>query len=247
MNKQKTAAEILKDYSENEQSDRNLAEATEALHPFAVSRIAQFCDNDFDLDYVKRFRSSSKPVYMLGEALTAPAFRVSPVEKAKVWIHYIGKNHDDVEHYLARLVAKEVPGFKDFQNLSSDCLYAIMHPFSQGNRFSDGWAKSRTEMEVFLRGTETSPASTIAFLQAVRKDFRSFSVREMFLYACAHCQSVKRFAFIVENLKPKLGKANFVDALGYSPFSMLPSVMPNMMWGNSPGGSWKEMDGCCAM
>ena len=210
MNKPKIAAEFLKDYCERKQGGRNLAEAIEALHPFAVSRIAQFCDNDFDLDYVMRLRRSSGPVYLLGEALTASASCVPPVEKAKIWIHYIAKNHDDIEHYLARLVAKEVPGFNDFQNLFSACFRATILPLS--------FEKSRTEMEGFLRGTDTSPASTIAFLWAARKNPESFSVREMFLYACAHCRSVKQYAFIVKNLKPKLGKANFVDALGYSPF-----------------------------
>ena len=218
MKNQKTAMEILKDYSEKKQNGRDMAEAIEALHPFAVSRIAKFCDNDFDHDYVKRFKSFSRPVHLLGEALTASASCVPPVEKAKIWIHYIAKNHDVIEHYLARLVEKKVPGFNDFQNLSSDCFHAIMHPLSQGYRLSDARAKSRTGMEDFLRGTDTSPASTIAFLQAARKDPASFSVREMFLYACAHCRSVKQYAFIVKNLKPKLGKANFVDALGYSPF-----------------------------
>ena len=218
MKKQKTTAEILEGYCAKKQSSRNLAEAIEALHPFAVSRIAQFCDSDFDHDYVKSFKWPSRPVYLLGEALTAPASCVPPVEKAKVWIHYIAKNDDDIKHYLARLVAKKVPGFKEFQNLSPDCFYAIIHPLSQGYRLRDERAKSRTEMEGFLRGTDASPASTIAFLQAARKDSRGFSVREMFLYSCAHCRSVKQYAFIVKNLKPKLGKANFVDALGYSPF-----------------------------
>ena len=218
MTNQKTAVEILKDYDEKKQSGRDLAEAIEALHPFAVSRIAQFCDSDFDNDYVMRFKSYKGSVHLLGEALTAQASRVSPVEKAKVWIHYIVKNHDDVEHYLARLAAKKVPGFKDFQNLSSDCFYLIMHPLTEGYRLSDTRAKSRTEMEPFLRGMDASPASTISFLQAARKDSRNFSVREMFLYACSHCRSAKRFAFIVKSLRPNLGKANFVDALGYSPF-----------------------------
>ncbi len=40
----------------------------------------------------------------------------------------------------------------------------------------------------------------------------------MLLYACAHCRSVERFAWILGKLQPKLGKADFVDALGYSPF-----------------------------
>jgi hypothetical protein len=218
MKKQKTAAEILESYCEKKQGSRNLVEAIEALHPFAVSRIAPFCDSDFDNDYVMRFKRSSRPIYMLGEALTASASCVPPVEKAKIWIHYIAKNHYDIEDYLARLVAKKVPGFNDFQNLSSDCFHAIMHPLSHGYRLNDARARSRTETEGFLRGTDTSPASTIAFLQAARKDPASFSVREMFLYACAHCRSVKQYAFIVKNLKSKLGKANFVDALGYSPF-----------------------------
>ena len=59
MNKPKTAAEFLKDYCERKQGGRNLAEAIEALHPFAVSRIAQFCDYDFDNEYVMRFKGSA--------------------------------------------------------------------------------------------------------------------------------------------------------------------------------------------
>ena len=218
MKNQITAAEILKDYNAEKQISHNLEWVIEAIHPFYVSRIAQFGDSDLDHDYVKRFMHSKVPFCLLGEASTAPASRVSPLEKAKAWIHYIVKKHIDIEHCLARLVAMKVPGFENFRNLSSDCFHEIIHTNPQTFRVSGERAKSRTDMESFLRGTDTSPASFLAFLRAARKDPRNFCAREMFLYACAHCRSVKRFAFVVKNLKPKLGKANFMDVLGYSPF-----------------------------
>lgn len=48
MKNQITAAEILKDYNAEKQISPNLEWVIEAIHPFYVSRIAQFGDSDLD-------------------------------------------------------------------------------------------------------------------------------------------------------------------------------------------------------
>ena len=76
------------------------AEAIEALHPFAVSRVARFCADERDLEYI---RDSKKPVHLFGDALTAPPSRVPPREKAAIWLDYV--RLAPVDDYLARLNA----------------------------------------------------------------------------------------------------------------------------------------------
>ena len=208
------ADEILSEYDAKRKADRedpggNTAEAIQALHPFAASRLARLFRDDLDLEYVRGCRA---PVHLLEGALTAPASQVPPREKARVWMRYLGEA--DVAGYLARLVAKRVPGFRDFRNLEDDCFFSRIHP-----ELDDPDAKrpaSRAGAERFLRGG-TSTASAIAFLRAAEKDSPLFPVREMFLYACANCPSTARLAFVLKKLRPKLGRADFVDALGYSP------------------------------
>ena len=208
------ADEILSEYEANRKADRenpggNTAEAIQALHPFAASRLARLFRDDLDLEYLHGCRA---PVHLLEGALTAPASKVPHREKARVWMRYLGEA--DVEGYLARLVAKRVPGFRDFRNLEDDCFFSRIHP-----ELDDPDAKrpaSRAGAERFLRGG-TSTASAIAFLRAAEKDSPLFPVREMFLYASANCPSAARLAFVLKKLRPKLGRADFVDALGYSP------------------------------
>ena len=208
------ANEILSEYDAKLKADRenpcdNAAEAIQALHPFAASRLARLFRDDLDLEYVRGCRA---PVHLLEGALTAPASQVPPREKARVWMRYLGEA--DVAGYLARLVAKRTPGFRDFRNLEDDCFFSRIHPV-----LDDPDAKrpsSRAGAERFLRGG-TSTASAIAFLRAAEKDSPLFPVREMFLYACANCPSAARLAFVLKTLRPKLGRADFADALGYSP------------------------------
>ena len=187
------------------------AEAIEALHPFTVSRVARFCDDERDLEYI---RQSTDPDYLFGDALMAPSSKVPPKEKAAIWLDYV--RHAGIDEYLARLVSKKVPGCEDFRNLSPDCFHDCIHV--RGFDPNAKRADARTGLEPFLRGERSDSASTIAFLKAARKDASLFPVREMFLYACAHCASAERFAYILGQLRPKLGKADFVDILGYSPF-----------------------------
>ena len=208
------ADEILSEYDAKRKADRenpcdNAAEAIQALHPFAVSRFARLIRDDFDMIYIRGCRT---PVHLLEKALTAPASKVPTKEKARVWMRFL--QEADVAGYLALLVAKRVPGFRDFRNLEDDCFFSRIHPV-----LDDPDAKrpaSRTGAERFLRGG-TSTASAIAFLRAAEKDSPLFPVREMFLYACANCPSAARLAFVLKKLRPKLGRADFVDALGYSP------------------------------
>ena len=140
--------------------------------------------------------------------------RMPRKEKARIWLDSVFAA--GAERVLARLVAQKAPGYEDFRNLSPDCFHSINHP----REWTSSRSEFRTTPEPFLRGEVATPLSTGAFLLTVR-DRRGycqyFPLREVFLYACAHCQSAKRFAFIMKNLQPKLGKADFVDALGYSP------------------------------
>ena len=208
------ANEILSEYEAKRKAARenpggNNAEAIQALHPFAASRLARLFRDDLDLEYVRGCRA---PVHLLEKALTAPASKVPPKEKARVWMRFL--QEADVAGYLALLVAKRVPGFRDFRNLEDDCFFSRIHP-----ELDDPDAKrptSRAGAERFLRGG-TLTASAIAFLRAAEKDSPLFPVREMFLYACANCPSAARLAFVLKMLRPKLGRADFADALGYSP------------------------------
>ena len=189
----------------------NAADAIEALHPFTVSRVARFCNDERDLEYIRR---SANPVYLFGDALAAPPSKVPPKEKAAIWLDYI--RCAEIDDYLARLVSKKVPGCEAFRNLSPDCFHGRIHVtgFAPNAKRAD----ARTGVEPFLRGETSDSASVIAFLKAARKDASLFPVREMFLYACAHCASVERFAYILGQLRPQLGRTDFVDVFGYSPF-----------------------------
>ena len=83
----------------------------------------------------------------------------------------------DIDGYLARLVAKRIPGYEDFQNLSPDCFSSHIHPTDDNRDFRR--PASRTTVEPFLRG-EKSTASAIAFLQAAEKDSVNFPVRGIY-------------------------------------------------------------------
>ena len=208
------ANEILSEYDAKLKADRenpgdNAAEAIRAMHPFAVSRFARLIRDDFDMIYVRGCRT---PVHLLEKALTAPASKVPPKEKARVWMRFL--QEADVAGYLALLVAKRVPGFRDFRNLDEDCFSSRIHPILDD--VPPRRPSSRAGAERFLRGA-ASTAAAIAFLQAAEKDSPLFPVREMFLYACANCPSAARLAFVLKTLRPKLGRADFADALGYSP------------------------------
>ena len=202
---------ICDEHRERRPSAPDAAEAIEALHPFTVSRVARFCADERDLEYIRR---STNPVHLLGDALTAPSSKVPPKEKAAIWLDYV--RIAPIDAYLARLVSKKVPGCEDFRNLSPDGFHGRIHVtgFDPNAKRAD----ARTEVEPFLRGETSESVYAISFLRAARKDAAPFPVREMFLYACAHCGSVERFAYVLGQLRPKLGRADFVDALGYSPF-----------------------------
>ncbi|MBP5544038.1 MAG: hypothetical protein ILM98_08180, partial [Kiritimatiellae bacterium] len=231
------AKEVLDDYfkqcGERKRKRRgaapDAAEAIEALHPFAVSRVARFCDDERDLAYI---RWSTDPVHLLGDALTAPSSKVPPKEKAAIWLDYL--RCAPVDAYLARLVSKKVPGCEDFRNLSPDCFHGRIHVtgFDPNARRAD----ARTEVEPFLRGETSESVYAISFLRAARKDVSPFPVREMFLYACAHCASAGRLAYVLGQLRPKLGRADFVDALGYSPFFY--AAYARVLAGEAELGRW---------
>ena len=139
------------------------------------------------------------------DVLKKPAKAVSPRQKAFAWLHYV-RSMETVRH-LATLSLLKAPGCDDFRNLSPNA-------FSTVSSRPDG----RTRVESFLRGRKADPRGTLAFLGAAAHPAQVFTPRQMLLYACAHCRSVERFAWILDKLRPKLGKADFVDALGYSPF-----------------------------
>ena len=139
------------------------------------------------------------------DVLKKPGKAVPPRQKAFAWLHY-ARNRETVRH-LATLSLLRAPGCDDFRNLSSDA-------FSTVSSRPDG----RSRIEPFLCGMETGTRETLAFLGAAANPAQVFTPRQMLLYACAHCRSVERFAWILDKLRPKLGKADFVDALGYSPF-----------------------------
>ena len=142
------------------------------------------------------------------------ASRIPRKEKARIWLDSLFAA--GAERALARLVARKAPGYEDFRNLSPDCFHSVNHPRESIPKRSE----FRTTPEPFLRGEAATPLSVEAFLLTVRENrfCRHFPLREIFLYACAHCQSAERLAYIMKNLRPRLGKADFVDALGYSPF-----------------------------
>ncbi len=137
--------------------------------------------------------------------LKKPGKSVSPRQKAFAWLHYV-RSMETVRH-LAALSLLKTPGGDDFRNLSRNA-------FSTVSARPDG----RTRVEPFLCGRKAGPRETLAFLGAAANPAQVFTPRQMLLYACAHCRSVERFAWILDKLRPKLGKADFVDALGYSPF-----------------------------
>ena len=137
--------------------------------------------------------------------LKKPGKSVSPRQKAFAWLHYV-RSMETVRH-LAALSLLKTPGCDDFRNLSRNA-------FSTVSARPDG----RTRVEPFLCGRKADARGTLAFLGAAANPAQVFTPRQMLLYACAHCRSVERFAWILDKLRPKLGKADFVDALGYSPF-----------------------------
>ena len=137
--------------------------------------------------------------------LKKPGKSVSPRQKAFAWLHYV-RSMETVRH-LAALSLLKTPECDDFRNLSRNA-------FSTVSARPDG----RTRVEPFLCGRKAGPRETLAFLGAAANPAQVFTPRQMLLYACAHCRSVERFAWILDELRPKLVKADFVDALGYSPF-----------------------------
>lgn len=141
------------------------------------------------------------------------ASRIPRKKKAHLWLDSLFAA--GAERALARLVARKAPGYEDFRNLSPDCFHSINHP----RRSSPERSESRTTPEPFLRGEVSTPLAAGAFLLTVRerRHCRHFPLREIFLYACAHCKSAVRLAFILKALRPKLGRVDFADALGYSP------------------------------
>ena len=147
-----------------------------------------------------------------GSSITRLAASRTPrKEKVRIWLDSLCAA--GTERALARLVARKAPGYEDFLNLSSDRFRSINHPKAQPPRRS----VFVTMPESFLRGEVSTPLSAGAFLMLMRdrRNYLYFLVREI---ACAHCQSAERFAYVLKNLRPKIGKADFVDALGYSPF-----------------------------
>ena len=139
------------------------------------------------------------------DILKKPLKAVPPRQKAFAWLHY-ARNMETVRH-LATLSLLKAPGCDDFRNLSPNAFSTVLSR-----------PAGRTRVESFLRGRKADPCGTLAFLGAAAKTAPVFTPRQMLLYACANCRSVERFAWILGKLRPKLGKADFVDALGYAPF-----------------------------
>ena len=211
----------LKDAVKREDAEeRSKAESIKVLHPFELSRLPHDISEGV-LNYIRwnaGWQIMGSPAYAIGEILMAPKGRFTPRQKAYAWLQSVLPHgfrlHDIIQDYLAVLVELKFPGYEDFQNLDSRCFidYNQVHGYTKPER-----PKFRTKVEPFLRGEE-STAATVEFLKAIAQKSPKFTVRQMFLYACAHCRSIDRFAYILKHIKPLLGRANFVDALGYSPF-----------------------------
>ena len=208
----------LKDAVKREDAEERVtADAIKALHPFELSRLPYRISEDA-LNYIRwgaGWRVLDSPAYAIGEILMAPKSRFTPRQKAYAWLRFVC-NHDGirgVQNYLAVLVELKFPGYEDFQNLDSRCFI----DYTPSGYAKPERPKFRTNVEPFLCGEE-STGVTVEFLKAITQKSPKFTARQMFLYACANCRSVDRFAYILKHIKPQLGRANFVDALGYSPF-----------------------------
>ena len=138
--------------------------------------------------------------------LKKPGKSVSPRQKAFAWLHYV-RSMETVRH-LAALSLLKTPGCDDFRNLSRNA-------FSTVSARPDG----RTRVEPFLCGRMAGPRETLAFLGAAANPAQVFTPRQMLLPLRLCALPLRRtVAWILDELRPKLVKADFVDALGYSPF-----------------------------
>jgi hypothetical protein len=132
-----------------------------------------------------------------------------PRRRAFAWLACVAPQGRRSETWgeLRRRVEFREPGHEDFRNLDEDL-------FVPGQRRS----ATRTACEAFLKGGDGADDGAAAFLALAERGDRFFPAREMFLYAVAHCRSAERFAYAAARLRPRLGGADFVDALGYAPF-----------------------------
>ena len=135
----------------------------------------------------------------------------SPRQKAYAWLMFaappLGRRSAGWRHLLL-LDALEEPGREDFRNLSR---FRYAEP--------DKRPAALAHVEDFICGDLGADGFAKHFWKHVADGAKDgFTAREMFLYACANCHSVERFDFVAAHLKPLLGSADFVDALGFSPF-----------------------------
>ena len=132
-----------------------------------------------------------------------------PRRRAFAWLVCVAPQGKRSETWgeLRRRVESREPGHEDFRNLDEDL-------FVPGPRRG----KTRTACEAFLTGGDGADNGAAAFLSLAEQGDRFFPAREMFHYACAHCRTAERFAYVAAHLRARLGGADFVDALGYAPF-----------------------------
>ena len=141
--------------------------------------------------------------------LSAPG-EFTPRQKAFAWLMFaappLGKGSAFWRHLLL-LRRLRVPGAEEFRNLDEFRGVEIdMRPAALAH------------VEDFIRGDLGADDFAKHFLKHVACGAPGFPAREMFLYACANCHSVERFQYVAAHIAPLLGDADFVDALGYSPF-----------------------------
>lgn len=135
----------------------------------------------------------------------------SPRQKAYAWLMFaappLGRKSAGWRHLLL-LDALEEPGREDFRNLDR---FRLAEP--------DKRPAALAHVEDFICGDLGADGFAKHFWKHIADGAKEgFTAREMFLYACANCHSVERFNYVVAHLKPLLGSADFVDALGFSPF-----------------------------
>ncbi len=135
----------------------------------------------------------------------------SPRQKAYAWLMFaappLGRRSAGWRHLLL-LDALEEPGREDFRNFSR---FRYAEP--------DKRPAALAHVEDFICGDLGADGFAKHFWKHVADGAKDgFTAREMFLYACANCHSVERFDYVAAHLKPLLGGADFVDALGFSPF-----------------------------
>ncbi len=159
----------------------------------------------------------------------------SPRQKAYAWLMFVapplgkksvGWRHARLLHALRAPGGEDLAGLDEFrfaEMTQRPAAIAHIEDFIRGDVGADGFAKN--------------------FLKHVASGAEIFPARAMFLYACANCHSVERFAYIAKRLKPLLGRGDFVDALGFTPFfyTLYREESVAMPPGRAPG-RWPAVD-----